>query len=342
MSGGMKVVCFGEIMLRLSPPGYERFTHTDTLELTFGGAEANVAVALSNFEVETSFVTKLPDNELGQAAVNSLRRYGVGVSDIVRGGDRTGVYFVEKGASQRPSKVIYDRKNSAIALSDKSEFDWNRIFDGAGWFHITGITPALGDNVTEAAIEACEEAKKRGVTISFDLNYRKNLWSMEKASVVLKKLAGYADMFFCGYDDPAAMFGIKSEYDHAEPTDEDFCSLGRQLNEKFGMTSVVFSLRESFTASNNEFAAKLFYAKSGECYTSRNYHLHIVDRIGGGDALDAGMIYAKLRRMSCQESIEFGAASAAFKHSVEGDMASASVPEIENLVKTGGSGRVQR
>ena len=224
----MKVVTLGELMLRLQPYDYLRFVQTDSFEATYGGGEANVCVSLANYGIEASFVSKLPKHEIGQAALNSLRKYGVDTSNIVRGGDRLGVYYIEKGASQRPSKVIYDRANSAFALSTKEEYNWDKIFDHADWFHFTGITPALSDSCAELTLEACKEAKKRGVTISCDLNYRNKLWSREKANKVMGNLMQYVDVFFGNEDDANDVFGIK-----ANETDTKSGKLDKEGNFNF-------------------------------------------------------------------------------------------------------------
>lgn len=330
-------------MLRLAPEGYLRFVQADSFEATFGGGEANVAVALANFGMEVSFVTKLPKHEIGQAAVNSLRKYGVGTENIVRGGDRVGIYYLEKGASQRPSKVIYDRVYSAIAMSDTGDFDWDKIFEGVEWFHFTGITPALGDNVADICLEACKKAKEKGLTISFDLNYRKNLWSSQKAQEVITKLTQYIDICIANEEDAEKVFGIKA--DNTDITDgklnnEGYKQVAEKLVRQFGFKRVATTLRESISASDNRWSAMLFDGK--DFYFSKKYNVHIVDRVGGGDSFGAGLIYASMNGFSQQAAIEFAAAASCLKHTIEGDFNILSVSEAATLAGGDGSGRVQR
>ncbi|MBR0413833.1 MAG: sugar kinase [Clostridia bacterium] len=338
-----KVITFGELMIRLQPYNYERFVQADSLAFTFGGGEANVAVSLANFGFESCYVTKLPAHAIGQAAVNSLRRYGVDTSRIVRGGDRVGIYFNEKGAAQRPSVCIYDRAHSAIAEAKAEDFDWDSIFAGADWFHFTGITPALGAGVAAICKEACIAAKKRGITISCDLNYRGKLWSREEARAVMSELCKYVDVCISNEEDAKDVFGIE-----AEATDitagslnrKGYESVARQLKEQFGFEKVAITLRESKSAFDNDWSAMLY---DGEQYCfSKTYHLHIVDRIGGGDSFGAGLIYALLSGKSTQQSVEFAVAASALKHAVEGDYNMVSVAEVEKLAGGDGSGRVQR
>ena len=339
----MKAVTFGEIMLRLAPEGYYRFVQADRFGATYGGGEANVAVSLAEFGIDASFVTKLPTHEIGQAAVNELRRYGVDTSNIARGGDRVGIYFLEKGASQRPSKVIYDRAGSAIAEADASDFDWNSIFDGADWFHFTGITPALGDNVARICLEACKAAKERNITVSCDLNYRKKLWSREKAGKVMSQLMQYVDVCIANEEDASDVFGISSEgtdVSKGAVNREGYKSVAEQLVSRFGFRSVAITLRTSFSANDNGWAAMLY--TDGKCYFSKQYKIHIVDRVGGGDSFGAGLIYSSMMGMAPQERIEFAVAASCLKHSVEGDFNHVSVDEVKKLAEGDGSGRVQR
>ncbi|MCI8550261.1 MAG: sugar kinase [Lachnospiraceae bacterium] len=338
-----KVVTFGEIMLRLAPEGYYRFVQADSFGATYGGGEANVAVSLANLGVDVAFVTKLPRHEIGQAAVNTLRRFGVDTSKIVRGGNRIGIYFLEKGASQRPSKVIYDRASSAIATAGKEDFDWDDIFDGASWFHFTGITPALGSNVAEICEEACKAAKKRGITISCDLNYRKKLWSREEAKKTMSRLCQYVDVCIANEEDSKDVFGIEAEDTNIEGgklNHDGYISVARQLSEAYGFKTVAITLRTSISASENKWAAMLFDGKSA--YFSKEYHVTIVDRVGGGDSFGAGLIYSQLSGIPCQESLEFAVAASCLKHSIEGDLNMVNVSEIQTLVNGNGSGRVQR
>jgi sugar kinases, ribokinase family len=338
-----KVVTFGELMLRLAPEGYYRFAQAETFGATFGGGEANVAVSLANYGLDAAFVTKLPTHEIGQMAVNSLRRYGVDTSYITRGGDRVGIYYLEKGASQRPSKVIYDRAYSAIALASKEDFDWEKIFDGAEWFHFTGITPALGDNVAEICLEAVKAAKKLGLKVSCDLNYRKKLWTREKAGKVMAELMPYVDVCIANEEDASDVFGIKAENTDIEGgkiDGEGYKEVAKKLKERFGFSYVAITLRSSISANDNDWAAMLYDGK--DCYFSRKYHMHIVDRVGGGDSFGAGLIYAMLDGKDAQGIIEFAVAASCLKHSIEGDYNMVSVAEVESLAGGNASGRVQR
>ena len=340
-----KVVTFGELMIRLQPYNYERFVQADHLEFTFGGGEANVAVSLANYGDEAVFVTKLPAHAIGQAAVNSLRRYGVDTTKIVRGGERVGIYFNEKGASQRPSVCIYDRAHSAIQECSPSDFDWDAIFEGVDWFHFTGITPALGENLVTACEEACKAAKARGVKISCDLNYRGKLCSREQARAAMTRLCQYVDVCISNEEDAKDVFGIE-----AEATDitagalnkEGYKSVARQLAEKFGFEKVAITLRESKSAFDNDWSAMLYDVAANEYCFSKVYHLHIIDRIGGGDSFGGGLIHALLEGRTSQQAVEFAVAASALKHSIEGDYNFATVAEVEKLAGGDGSGRVQR
>ena len=338
-----KIVTFGELMLRLAPNGYYRFFQNDQMQATFGGGEANVAVSLANFGMDSVYVTKLPGHAIGQAAVNSLRYFGVDTSKIVRGGDRVGIYFLEKGASQRGSVCIYDRAHSAIAEASPEDFDWEEILDGADWFHFTGITPALGGNLVEICCQACKTARVKGVKVSCDLNYRGKLWTRAQAREAMNDLCQYVDVCIANEEDAKDVFGIE-----AENTDvrggkldrEAYGSVARQLTERFGFEKVVITLRTSISASDNDWAGMLYDGK--KCWFSKSYHLHIVDRVGGGDSFGAGLIYALLNGRDAQSAIDFAVAASALKHSVEGDYNRVSVAEVEKLAGGDGSGRVQR
>lgn len=339
----MRVITFGEIMLRLAPEGYYRFVQADKYGATYGGGEANVAVSLANFGLDAAFVTKLPAHEIGQAGVNTLRRFGVDTSFITRGGDRVGIYFLEKGASQRPSKVIYDRAGSAIAKATTDDFNWDAIFDGADWFHFTGITPALGDNVAEICLEACKKAKERNITVSCDLNYRKKLWTKEKAGQVMGELCKYVDVCIANEEDAADVFGIKAantDVTSGKVNHEGYKDVAKQLADRFGFKKVAITLRSSISANDNDWAAMLY--ENGEYFFSKTYHMHIVDRVGGGDSFGAGLIYASLMNYAPQETIEFAVAASCLKHSVEGDLNMVSVAEVKNLAGGDASGREQR
>lgn len=338
-----KVITFGEIMLRLAPEGYTRFVQAESYGATYGGGEANVCVSLANYGLETGFVTKLPAHEIGQAAVNSLRRYGVDTSHIVRGGDRVGIYFLEKGASQRPSKVVYDRAGSSISQAQTSDFNWNEIFEGVDWFHFTGITPALGDNVAEICMEAVKAAKERNITVSCDLNYRNKLWSKEKAGQVMGDLCQYVDVCIANEEDASDVFGIKAadtDVTTGKVNHEGYKEVAKQLVDRFGFSKVAITLRESISANDNNWAAML-YDGTGY-YFSKKYLMHIVDRVGGGDSFGGGLIYACLNGFDAQSTIEFAVAASCLKHSIEGDFNQVSVDEVLKLAKGDGSGRVQR
>ena len=338
-----KVVTFGELMLRLAPNGYYRFFQNDQMQATFGGGEANVAVSLANFGLDSTYVTKLPKHAIGQAAVDSLRYFGVDTSKIVRGGDRVGIYFLEKGASQRGSVCIYDRANSAIALAKTEDFDWDAIFEGADWFHFTGITPALGGNLVEICKQACVAAKAKGVKISCDLNYRGKLWTREEARMAMTELCRYVDVCISNEEDAKDVFGIEAENTDiygGKLNHEGYKSVAKQLKEKFGFEKVAITLRTSISASDNDWAGMLYDGEN--YYFSKSYHLHIVDRVGGGDSFGGGLIYSLLSGASGQQAIEFAVAASALKHSVEGDYNRVSVSEVEKLAGGDGSGRVQR
>lgn len=338
-----RIVCFGEIMLRLAPEGYYRFFQNDRMQATFGGGEANVAVSLANYGMDASYVTKLPAHAIGQSAINSLRALGVDTKDIVRGGERVGIYYLEKGASQRGSVCIYDRAYSAIQLAKREDFDWDKIFDGADWFHFTGITPAIGGDLVNICLDACKAAKAKGVKISCDLNYRGKLWTRAEAREAMTELCKYVDVCISNEEDAKDVFGIE-----AENTDiyggkldkEGYKSVAKQLMDTFGFEKVAITLRSSISASDNDWAGMLY---DGENYCfSKEYHLHIVDRVGGGDSFGGGLIYALLSGKTTQEAIEFAVAASALKHSIEGDYNRVGVSEVEKLAGGDGSGRVQR
>ena len=340
-----KIVTFGELMLRLQPYDYQRFVQCERVAFTFGGGEANVAVSLANYGMDATFVTKLPDHAIGQAGINALRRYGVDTSKIIRGGDRVGIYFNEKGASQRGSVCIYDRAHSALQEADPAEFDWDEIFDGAQWFHFTGITPALGGEMARICKEACAAAKAKGLTVSCDLNYRSKLWSREQAKTVMIDLCQYVDVCIANEEDAKDVFGIRakdSDIYAGNLHQEGYRSVARELSQLCGFSKVAITLRESRSASDNGWSGMLYDGKKEEFYFSRKYDLHIVDRIGGGDSFGGGLIYGFLSGKENQDALEFAVAAAALKHSVEGDFNQVSAQEVEKLVKGDGSGRIQR
>lgn len=338
-----KVITFGEIMLRLAPEGYYRFIQAESYGATYGGGEANVAVSLANYGLDVSFVTKLPKHDIGQAGVNALRRYGVDTSKITRGGDRVGIYFLEKGASQRPSKVVYDRAGSAIATAATADFNWDKIFEGVDWFHFTGITPALGANVAEITLEACKAAKEKGITVSCDLNYRNKLWSKEEAGKVMGELCQYVDVCIANEEDASDVFGMKAadtDVTTGKVNHDGYKDVAKQLADRFGFKKVAITLRESLSANDNNWAAMLY--DGSEFYFSKKYLMHIVDRVGGGDSFGGGLIYSCLNDFSPQETIEFAVAASCLKHSIEGDFNQISVDEVRKLAGGDGSGRVQR
>jgi len=338
-----KTVCFGELMGRLNPEGYLRLVQAQKLELSYAGGEANVAVSLAYLGLSASYVTKLPRNDLGRAASMELMRFGVDVSNIAWGGNRLGLYFVEKGASQRASKVIYDRAHSAIAEASRTDFDWEKIFEGAAWFHFTGITPALGGELPEICMDALQAAKRAGVTVSCDLNYRKNLWSRERAGEVMARYMPYVDFLIANEEDAADVFGIRAantEIEKGKLNREGYLNVAKQLSERFGIKKVAITLRGSISASDNEWGAMLY--ENGEAHFSKSYRVHIVDRVGGGDSFGAALIYATQKGYGPQRAVEFAAAASCLKHSIEHDFNLVTVDEIEKLAQGDGSGRVQR
>lgn len=338
-----KVVTLGEIMLRLSTPGFERFVQTDSFDVTYGGGEANVAVALSNYGLNGVFVTKVPDNAIGQAAINHIRRYGVDTQFIARGGKRLGIYFLETGASMRASQVIYDRSGASIADVDESEFDFDKIFDGADWFHTTGITPALSDKaaaLTEAALKA---AKAKGITTSIDLNYRKKLWTKEKAREIMTRLCQHVDVCIGNEEDADTTLGFKSEgtdITKGELNLDGYKSVFKQMKEKFRFKYIASTLRESHSASDNGWSALVY--DGNEFYHSKQYEVRIVDRVGSGDSFASGFIYGLVTGMPMNEAAEFGVAASAIKHTIPGDLNHATLSDVKELMKGDASGRVQR
>lgn len=340
-----KVITFGEIMMRLNPQGYLRFVQADKFEATYAGGEANVAVSLSNYGLDAAFVSKVPAHEIGQCAINELRRYGVDTSNIARGGNRLGIYFCEKGASQRASKVIYDRAGSSIAQAQKSDFDWENIFEGVDWFHFTGITPALGGNLPEICMEACKVAKQKGVKISCDLNYRNKLWTRSEANECMSKLMPYIDVCIANEEDAKDVFGIEAEgtdINSGKLNHQGYISVAKQIADRFGCEKVAITLRGSLSANDNDWAGMLYDGKSGNAVFSPTYRVHIVDRVGGGDSFGGGLIYSLLTGKQDQDAINFAVAASCLKHSIEHDFNLMSVAEVESLAGGNASGRVQR
>ena len=341
----MKVVTFGEILLRLASPGYTKLFQKDSLDATFCGGEANVAVSLAIFGLDSAFVTKLPDNEVGIAAVNSLNYFRVDTTKVCYGNGRMGLYYLEKGASQRPSIVIYDRAYSAIALAKPEDFDWDDIFEGADWFHWTGINPALSDNLVEICFEACKKAKEKGITISCDLNFRGKLWSSEKAQTVMPKLMKFVDICIANEEDAEKALGLKpsdSDTEGAVLNHAGYVQIAEQICSLYSCRYVATTLRKSYSASQNGWSAMLFEAKSKSSYFSKEYNIQLVDRVGGGDSFAAGLIYGLINQKGNKDTIEFATAASCLKQTMEGDFNRTSVADVEALLKSGGNGRVQR
>ncbi len=345
-----KVVTFGELMLRLMPEGHSRFVQVNNFNAEFGGAEANVAVSLANFGLDSYFVTKLPQNQIGQSALNSLRRFGVNTQFVARGGDRLGIYFLEKGASQRGSLCIYDRKGSAFAESSACDYDWNKIFENAEWFHITGVTPALSEHTAELTLEACRAASKLGLTVSCDLNYRSKLWSKQQANEFMTKLAPFVDVCIANEEDALNVFGIQTQKTNVDDGIIDraaFVKTAEELKNRFGFKKIAITLRQSINADNNNWSALFYDGK--ESVFSKIYSIHIVERVGSGDAFAAALIYALLMQSehnadfdSNQKAVEFASAASCLKHTIEGDFNQVSVEEVLCLVNSEGTGRVSR
>jgi 2-dehydro-3-deoxygluconokinase len=334
-----KVVTLGEIMMRLSTPDHKRFVQTDNFDITYGGGEANVAAALCNYGLNGVFVTKVPDNALGQAAINHLRRYGVDTQFIARGGKRLGLYFLEPGVSMRASQVIYDRADAAITEAEVSEFDFDKIFEGATWFHTSGITPALSDKAAALTLAALKAAKAKGITTSLDLNYRKKLWSAEKAREVLTELCRYVDVCI----GPDATLGF-----HIGDTDvnlsnlklADYQKVFEQMTAKYGFKYIASTLRTSHSASDNSVSAAIYDGQ--KIHHTKHYDVRIVDRVGAGDSFASGLIYGLIMGLNAADAAEFGVAASALKHTIPGDMNHATIAEIELLINGDGSGTIQR
>ena len=341
-----KVVTMGEIMLRLSTPGFTRFVQTQSFDVNYGGGEANVAVSLANYGLDSYFVSKLPSNEIGQSAINSLRKYGVQTDFVVRGGERVGIYFLETGASQRASKVIYDRANSAVTTLESNELDWEKIFEGAKWFHWTGITPALGKKAQDCLKSACVAAKRSGAKISADLNYRAKLWTTKEAQAVMVPLMEYVDVCIANEEDAEKSLGFNAgstNVENAKLDEKGYFNLAQKLKEKFEFESVAITLRESFSASRNGWSALLIDNKDcKQPYRSKRYEIEIVDRVGGGDSFASGLIYGLLSKSNTKEALEFAVAASCLKHTILGDFNLVSISEVEKLAKGSGSGRVDR
>jgi len=340
-----RVVTFGEIMLRLSPPGFERFFQSPVLGATFGGGEANVAVSLAHFGLDSYFVTRLPKHAIGDAAVKAVRAEGVRTDFIQRGGDRVGIYFAEAGASQRASTVVYDRAHSAIADMQPGSVDWAKVFEGAAWFHVTGITPALGASAAACTREALEAAKAAGARVSVDLNYRKKLWTEAQAQATMRPLMKWVDVVVANEEDIQSVLGL-----HVPDTDvtsgqlnlAGYRQVAEQLTKEFGPSVVAITLRESLSASDNGWSAALWDAKNAAFYHSQHYTVRLVDRIGGGDSFAAGLICGLVSGRAPEAALCFAVAASALKQTIPGDFNRVSVAEVDTLAKGDASGRVQR
>jgi 2-dehydro-3-deoxygluconokinase len=345
MTKTARVVTFGEIMLRLSPPGYERFLQSPAFSATFGGGEANAAVSLAQFGIDSFYVTRLPKHEIGEAAIRALRAEGVKTDFIVRGGDRIGIYFVEAGASQRPSNVIYDRARSAISDMDPGAIDWAHVFTGADWFHVTGITPALGDKGAACTREALEAAKKAGARVSVDLNFRKKLWSEAKAQDVMRPLMRYVDVVIANEEDMQSVLGLQvpeTDVTAGHLNLEGYQRVAHRLSQELGPPMVAITLRESVSASDNGWSAALWDEARQQFHHSQRYDVRLVDRVGGGDSFAAGLIYGLLTGRDPEASLRFAVAASALKQTIPGDFNRMSVAEVDRLEQGDASGRVQR
>ncbi len=347
------VVTFGEIMLRLSTPGFMRFTQAQSFDATYGGGEANVAVSLAEFGHDARFICKLPTHEIGQAAVNQLRRYGVDTRFVVRGGERVGIYFLETGASQRPSKVIYDRASSAVSEMDPGEVDWDAALEGADWFHWTGITPALGVKPKAAVEAACRAAKAAGATVSCDLNFRSKLWTTEEAQATMRPLMEHVDVCIANEEDADRSLGMKTKGSgadaaaDAELDESGYARLAHALEAEYGFSAVAITLRESHSASDNGWSAMLLGGAGKsvaleDATRSRQYDVRLVDRVGGGDSFAAGLIHGLLTKTDAEEALNFAVAASALKQTIPGDLNLTSALEVEKLAQGSGSGRVER
>ena len=339
----MKIVTLGEIMLRLSTNDNARFRQVDEFAVCYGGGEANVAVSLANYGHDAYFMSKVPSHEIGQCAIDALNKYGVHTDYVVRGGDRLGIYFLETGVDFRPSKVIYDRKNSAIAEAEITDFDYDKIFEGATWFHWSGITPAISDKAAELTKLACEAAKRHGVTVSVDLNFRKKLWTKEKAQSIMKPLMQYVDVCIGNEEDAELCLGFKPEanVEAGETNAEGYKGIFKAMAKEFGFKYVVSTLRESFSATHNGWKAMIYNGE--EFYESKRYDINpIIDRVGGGDSFSGGIIHGLLTKPNQGAALEFAVAASALKHTINGDFNLVSVDEVEALAGGDASGRVQR
>ena len=338
-----KMIGFGDFLVRLSPPGYRRFLQADSFEINYTGAEANVCVALAHMGMSTEFVTRLPANDIAYAGIAELRKHNVGTDKIVFGGERMGVFYLEKGAAQRPSRIVYDRKYSAVATGGTDCYDWEQCFADCDWFHITGITPALSDTIPQVCIDACRAAKAAGLTVSCDLNYRKNLWTPSQAFGIIKQILPYVDVLLANEEDAEVVLGIKadgSDIMAGRLSDEGYVRVAEKIEAVYGIHTVAISMRRSISASDNDWGAML-YTDGRACF-SRRYMIHLVDRLGGGDSFAAGIIYALANGFDPQHAVEYAAAASCLKQTMEMDFSLSSAEEIEKLVGGNATGRVER
>lgn len=343
MDSDKKAVFFGELLMRLETKQYERFVQAAEFTVGFTGAEANAAVSLANYGISSYVVSSVPDNEIGQACINYIRKFGVNTNHVKRAGKRLGIFYLETGASQRPSKVIYDRAGSSLTELQVGDINWKEIFEGKNWFHFSGTAPALADNIAEVTKEACILAKKCGLTVSCDLNYRQKLWSLEKAKSIMTELMNFVDVFIANEEQVRTVFGIKAKSVDVVVSKSDIeqCKeVAQHLYDRFKLRYVAITLRESMSASDTNWSGLLYDGKG--YYHSTQYQIHIVDRIGAGDAFSGGLIYGLLSDMTMQEVIEFAAAASCLKHSIRGDFNLVSLDEVRALMKGNASGRVQR
>lgn len=344
------VVTFGEIMLRLSTPGFSRFTQAQSFDATYGGGEANVAASLAQFGHDARFVSRVPAHEIGQSAINHLRRFGVDTRFVARGGDRLGIYFLETGASQRASKVVYDRSNSSVSEMTASDVDWSAVFDGADWFHWTGITPALGPAARELLSEALKAAKSAGITVSCDLNYRKKLWTVEEAQATMRPLMEHVDVCIANEEDAERSLGMhagETDVEGAELDEAGYADLAVRLRDTFDFSTVAITLRESFSASDNGWSAMILGGTGSarpteKAVRSSRYEVRLVDRVGGGDSFAAGLIHGLVSKATAEEALEYAVAASALKQTIPGDFNLVSVAEVEAIASGNTSGRVER
>lgn len=341
----MRVVTFGEIILRLGAPAGTKLFQKDYLDATFCGSEANVAVSLAVFGLDSLFITKVPDSPVGRAAISSLDYFKVDTSKVIFGNGRLGLYYLEKGASQRPSQVIYDRANSSFSLSDRCDYNWDDIFENANWFHWSGINPALSDTMFQICLDACMKAREGHIIVSCDLNYRKKLWDPDKARNVMSKLMPFVDLCICNEEDAEKILGIKTsdtDISSGHLNTEEFSVTAKTISDTYNCQYVATTLRKSYSASRNGWSAMLYDRNMRKSYFSREYDIQIVDRIGGGDSFSAGLIYALGTRMTPSDALEFATAASCLKHTMEGDYNRSTADEVKNLLKNGGNDRVQR